>query len=104
MSQAARDPRMAYAQQVTLTAELSARHLSSLRSVSLSGAPHPSIVGVETFRLTGGEPGRTIASGIAGFKWNLAGTVVLAAHLRWNITSTGLTSPLTPSVGLEYAF
>ena len=53
---------------------------------------------------TGGEPGRTIATGVAGFKWNPGGTLVVAAHLRWTLNSTGLTAPLTPSLGLEYAF
>jgi hypothetical protein len=95
---------VAVAPQVTLTGELSARHLSDLRSVSLTAARHPTIVGVETWRLTGGEPGRTIATGIAGFKWNPGGTLVVAAHLRWTLNATGLTAPLTPSLGLEYAF
>lgn len=95
---------LAVAPQVTLTGELSARYLSELRSVALSAAPHPSIAGVETLRLVGGEPGRTIATGIGGLKWNPGGTLVLAAHVRWNISKTGLTAALTPSLGLEYAF
>lgn len=95
---------LALAPQVTLTGELSARHVSELRSLSFSGAPHPESVGVETLRLTGGEPGRTIASGISGLKWNPGGTLVLAVHLRWCLTAAGLTSPMTPSVGVEYAF
>jgi hypothetical protein len=95
---------VAVAPQVTLTGELSTRHLSDLRSVALTSANHPSIAGVETWRLTGGEPGRTITTGIAGFKWNPGGTLVFAAHLRWTLNSTGLTAPLTPSLGVEYAF
>jgi hypothetical protein len=95
---------IAVAPHVTLTGELSARYLSELRAVALSAAPHPSSDGVETLRLTGGEPGRMIASGIAGFKWNPGGTLVLGAHLRWHVTATGLTSALTPSLGIEYAF
>jgi hypothetical protein len=95
---------LALAPQVTLTGELSGRYLTELRSVSLTAAPHPSYEGVQTWRLTGGDPGRRIATAIAGFKWNPGGTFVLAAHLRWNLTPTGLTAPLTPSLGLEYAF
>jgi hypothetical protein len=95
---------LALAPQVTLTGEWSMRHLSELRSVALSSAPHPTIDDVETLRLTGGPPGRNLATGIAGLKWNPGGTLVLAAHLRWNLTQTGLTAPLTPSIGLEYAF
>ena len=95
---------LAVAPQVTLTGELSGRYLSELRSVSLTSAPHPISEGVQTWRLTGGEPGRTLATAIAGLKWNAGATLVLAAHLRWNLTNTGLTAPLTPSVGFEYAF
>ena len=95
---------VALAPQVTLTAELSTRHLSELRSVALSSAPHPTIDGVDTLRLTGGLPGRDIATGIAGLKWNPGGTLVLAAHLRWYLTGAGLTAPVTPWLGLEYAF
>ena len=95
---------LALAPQVTLTGELSMRHLSELRPLALSSAPHPTSAGVDTLRLTGGEPGRTIGTGVAGLKWNPGGTLVLGAHLRWNLTSTGLTAPLTPSIGVEYAF
>jgi outer membrane putative beta-barrel porin/alpha-amylase len=95
---------VAVAPQVTLTGELAGRYLSELRSVVLTAAPHPSYEGVDTWRLTGGDPGRTIANAIAGFKWNPTGTFVVAAHLRWSLTSAGLTAPLTPSIGMEYAF
>ena len=95
---------IAMAPQLTLTGELSTRYLSELRPVALSAAPHPFIEGVDTLRLTGGEPGRLISTAIAGLKWNPGGTFVLAGHLRWNLTNTGLTAPLTPSFGIEYAF
>jgi outer membrane putative beta-barrel porin/alpha-amylase len=95
---------IAVAPQFTLTGELSGRYLSELRPVVLTAAPHPSYQGVDTWRLTGGDPGRMIANAIAGFKWNPSGTFVIAAHLRWNLTNAGLTAPLTPSIGLEYAF
>ena len=95
---------LAVAPQVTLTGELAARHLSELRAVVLTPAPHPSYDDVDTWRLTGGDPGRTIANAIAGFKWNPTGTFVIAAHLRWSLSSVGLTAALTPSIGMEYAF
>ena len=89
---------------LSITAELLARDVAELRPIERSSQPHPTIAGVETIRLTGGEPGRLIAAGITGFKWNPAGTVVIGAHLRWNFTDSGLTAPVTPSVALEYAF
>ena len=95
---------LAVAPQFTLAGELSGRYVSELRPMMLTPAPHPSYPGVETWRLTGGDPGRMISNAIAGFKWNPSGTFVIAAHLRWNLTNAGLTAPLTPSIGLEYAF
>ena len=89
---------------LSLTGEFFSRHIDELRPLELSSRPHPTRVGVQTIRLTGGEPGRTVSDGIAGFKWNPAGTLVLGANVRWSFTTAGLTAPLTPSVALEYGF
>ncbi|MGH9370098.1 MAG: hypothetical protein ACRD15_01050 [Vicinamibacterales bacterium] len=89
---------------LSLTAEFVARHISELRPIELSSQPHPTIDGVQTIRLIGGEPGRMVAGGITGFKWNPGGTIVIGAHVRWNFTSAGLTAPITPSLALEYGF
>jgi len=89
---------------VSVTTEVLARHIAELRPLELWAQPHPTYQGVQTVRLRGGEPGRTVAAGIAGVKWNPAGTLVLGAHLRWNFTDTGLTAPLTPALAFEYGF
>lgn len=89
---------------LSLTAEVLARRVAELRPIDRSALAHPTIAGVETIRLVGGEPGRLLAGGITGFKWNPAGTVVLGANLRWTLTSAGLTAPITPSVALEFGF
>jgi len=89
---------------VSVTAEVIGRHVAELRPIELSSRPHPTFVGVETIRLIGGDPGRLIATGVAGMKWNPGGTIVIGAHLRWNFTTSGLTAPLTPAVAMEYAF
>jgi len=89
---------------LSLTAEFLARRIEELRPLLLTSRPHPSRIGVQTIRLTGGEPGQTVAGGIAGFKWNPSGTLVLGANIRWSFTTAGLTAPLTPSVALEYGF
>jgi hypothetical protein len=89
---------------LSLTAELLGRYISELRPIELSSLPHPSKAGVQTIRLTGGEPGRTVSGGITGFKWNPTGTLVIGAHVRWNFTTAGLTAPITPSLALEYGF
>ena len=47
---------------------------------------------------------QTVAGGIAGFKWNPSGTLVIGANVRWNFTTAGLTAPITPTVAFEYGF
>lgn len=89
---------------VTLATEFMARRIAELGPIELSAAPHPEYSGVETLRLVGGEAGRMIAGGIAGLKWNPAGTLVIAGNVRWSFTNTGLTAPFTPSLAFEYAF
>lgn len=89
---------------LSLTAEFLARYIAELRPIELSARPHPTIAGVQTLRLIGGDPGRLVAGGVAGFKWNPGGTIVIGANLRWNFTTSGLTAPITPAVALEYGF
>lgn len=89
---------------VTLAGEFLIRQISELRPLLLSSAPHPTIRGGETVRLVGGDAGRTLSTAIAGIKWNASGRLVIAGHVRWNVTSAGLTARLTPSVGFEYGF
>jgi hypothetical protein len=89
---------------LSVTSELLVRTVRELRPLDLSSEPHPTIEGVQTVRLVGGDPGRTITAGIAGFKWNPTGTIVVGGHLRWSVTSAGLTAPVTPSFAVEYGF
>lgn len=89
---------------VTLSAEVMGRRVSQLRDVELASRPHPTIVGVDTFRLVAGDGGNTAVQVVGGLKWNVASTIVLGGHMRWSATSSGLTARLTPTVALEYAF
>lgn len=89
---------------VTISGEVLTRHVSSLHDFALSAAPHPTIIGVDTLRLTAGTAATTLASGVAGLKWNVTGTLVVGTHVSFPLAKRGLTAPITPSVGLEYAF
>ena len=89
---------------LSLMGEALARYLVDLRPIELSARPHPTIAGIETVRLIGGDPGRLIAGALTGLKWNPAGKVVIGASLRWYLTTAGLTAPVTPSLSFEYAF
>jgi hypothetical protein len=89
---------------VTLSGELLTRRLADLHDIALTAAPHPTIAGVDTLRLSAVDAPTTLSSAVAGLKWNVAGTVVLGAHVTRAVAKRGLTAPLTPSVALEYAF
>jgi hypothetical protein len=90
---------------LSLTGELLTRRIAELRPLVRFAQPRPDPTGVETIRLGVDETaGGTVASGIAGFKWNPTGTLVVGAHLRWGFTTAGLTAPLTPAVSVEYGF
>ena len=89
---------------ITLSGEMLARRVSELRDLDLVAAPHPTIVGVDTYRLAAGDGGNTAVQLVAGLKWNVAGTVVVGGHIQWSATHSGLTAKLTPTVALEYAF
>lgn len=89
---------------VTVSGELVARHIEALREVLAVSAPHPTIGGVDTLRLLSGEGGRTIVNAVGGVKWNVNGTMVIAAHVVWPLASVGLTARATPTLAFEYAF
>jgi hypothetical protein len=89
---------------VTLVGELLSRYLWDLSEITFASAPHPTIAGVDTLRLTAGPAGRWLADALAGAKWNVASRIVIDAHVRWAVLQHGLTSSLIPTVGFEYAF
>jgi hypothetical protein len=88
---------------VSLTAEAMLRRLGSPGLIRSIAAPHPSLVGVQTLRLEPGDGARTIVTLAPGVKWNPGGKWVLVTTVSLPLTSDGLTSPLTPFVGLDYA-
>ena len=94
---------LAVTPRVTLSGEVLLRHVPDLRESVLSSAPHPTIAGVDTLRLTAGPSGTTMVNAVTGFKWNASGALVLGGYLSWPMGG-GLTAPVTPSFNLEYAF
>jgi hypothetical protein len=87
----------------TFTAELLRRRVSELRHIELTSAPHPTVLGVDTFRLTAvGDPIDLITA-VTGVKWNVSNTVVLGGHLLWSLNDRGLSATVTPTVTLEYS-
>src|SRR5262245_13472969 len=89
---------------LTLSGETLVRRVTDLHALELVSAPHPILVGVETFRLAPGVDPETLALVVTGFKWNVARTVVIGGQLNWSLVHRGLTAPLTPTLAFEYAF
>ena len=78
--------------------------MTELHSLALVSAPHPELIGVDTFRLAPTLGAETLGAIVTGVKWNVTHTFVIGGHLTWPLTRGGLTAPLTPTVALEYAF
>ena len=89
---------------LTLSGELLVRRVAEFGTIELSANPHPTIVGVETFRLTATESATTLANIVAGAKWNVSGTFVLGGHVIIPLVRNGLTAPITPTLALEYSW
>ncbi|CAN5798006.1 hypothetical protein BH24ACI5_BH24ACI5_26000 [soil metagenome] len=89
---------------VTVSTEVLVRRVAELSPLGLTASPHPTIDGVDTLRLRAGEMGTTLATAVAGAKWNVSDTLVLGGHVSFPLLRRGLTSSLTPTVTLEYSF
>ncbi len=88
---------------VSVIGELLGRWIDSPGHIVTVAAPHPSLGGVETLRLTPDASSLHLVTLVPGVKWNLSDTWVLAANVSIPLTSGGLTAPFTPFVGLDYA-
>jgi len=89
---------------VTLSGETLVRRLSELHALDLVAAPHPTLLGVDTYRLAPAVDPEMLAVVVTGLKWNLAHTAVIGGHLNWSLNHRGLTAPVTPTLTFEYAF
>jgi hypothetical protein len=90
--------------QVTVIGEVLARHVDGIQRVTEVVAPHPRIRDVTTMRLVPAGGDQTAAFAVAGMKWNVGSTWLLHANVMVPLTQSGLTSPITPSVSMEYSF
>ena len=95
---------LAASESVTIVGEVLGRWLSDGpgRIVVLS-APHPALRDVRTLRLSADGAKTNLVAVVPGLKWNVSRTWVLGGNVTIPVTAAGLTVPLTPFVGLEYA-
>jgi hypothetical protein len=89
---------------LTLIGEVAGRRLSSAGRLTETTEPHPTLVGVDTIRLTSveGATGRVV--GLIGFKWNIAATLLLSANVMRPLTSAGLNARWMSTFALDYSF
>jgi hypothetical protein len=94
---------VATSSRLSLVGELLGRYIDSSGHLLSTIAPHPLLTGVDTIRLTGDSSNLQMLTAVPGFKWNVSATWVLAGNVTIPLTSGGLTAPITPFVGLDYA-
>jgi hypothetical protein len=94
---------LAAAPRLTLVAEGIARRTDAGgRLVYVTGL-HPSLVGVETIRLSGSEEATTRLAMVAGFRWNVADRWLLNMTVTRPVTSAGLNARWVPTVTVDYS-
>jgi hypothetical protein len=89
---------------LTITGEALGRWLDTSSGIVPVSSPNPGIAGVNTIRLQPAGNGLNIVTVVPGVKWNLSDTWVLAASAMIPLTKAGLTTPVVPFVGVDYAF
>ncbi len=89
---------------VTAIGEVIGRYIDSPGGIVPVTAAHPTLVGVETIRLTPDNSKLHMIAAVPGLKWNLSNMWVLTANVSVPLTTAGLTTRFTPFVGLDYAF
>ena len=89
---------------VTLLAEILGRHITGIGRLTLQSAPHPTIEGVDTFRLITSDADVNTSVVTGGVRWNVAGAWLLNGGVTFPVTNHGLRPGPTALVGLEYAF
>jgi hypothetical protein len=95
---------VAASNRVTFVGEVLGRRLTSGGRIEETVAPHPTLVGVETIRLTGVPEATYRALAVGSVKWNVAQTWLVSASVLRPMTTAGLTARFIPSIVVEYAF
>jgi hypothetical protein len=89
---------------LTVVGELSGLRLEGLGRLTQTSEPHPTLVGVDTIRLTGTTQATDRIHAVAGVKWNIANTWLFTANVRRPLTDVGLNADWVPTITFDYAF
>ncbi len=89
---------------LTLVGEVLGRRLGSFGHLTETIAPHPSLAGIDTIRLTSVPQATNRVIAMAGVKWNVARTLLLTANVMRPLTDSGLNARWVPTVTFDYSF
>jgi hypothetical protein len=89
---------------LTLVGEMSGRRLKSIGRLTDTVAPNPSLIGVDTVRLTATNEATERLVAAAGVKWNFRSTWLLSANVFRPLTEAGLTTRWTPTITVDHTF
>ena len=88
---------------LTLITELTGRRLTSGDRLVDVVEPHPSLVGVQTIRLSAIEQATNRMQLAAGLRWNVAGRWLVSMNVLRPLTTAGLNARWMASASLDYA-
>jgi len=88
---------------MTVSGEVLGRWIDGVGELLSVTAPNPTLQQVDTIRLTSDASSVNQIVVVPGIKWNLSSTWVLAANVAVPVTSGGLTTRVTPFLGMDYA-
>ena len=88
---------------LTLITELIGRRLTSGDRLVDVVEPHPSLVGVQTIRLSAIEQATNRMQLAAGLRWNVAGRWLVSMNVLRPLTTAGLNARWMASASLDYA-
>lgn len=95
---------LAASARTSITGEILGRWVDSPGGFIQVSVPHPTLVGVNTIRLSPDASTLHIVTAVPGVKWNVTDTWVLVGNVSMPLTTAGLTAPMIPFVGLDYSF
>jgi Putative MetA-pathway of phenol degradation len=89
---------------LTLVGELTGRRLNSIGRLTETVAPHPTLIDVDTVRLTSTNESTSRLIAVAGLKWNFRSTWLLTANIVRPLTEAGLNARWTPTIMIDRSF
>jgi hypothetical protein len=89
---------------LTIVGEVVGRRIASFGRLTTTIEPNPTLVDVDTIRLTTITETTDRIDTSMGFKWNVGGTCLLAFNLRRSVTTAGLNAGWVPTLTFDYSF